>query len=237
MSDVELALGDCLEMMRTMADKSVDLVITSPPYNLGDGHHTRNYRHNPYADNMPECEYQQWQVDVLTELHRIVADGGSLLYNHKNRIRDGVTLSPYQWLFKTPWLLKQELVWFNGTPNFDKIRFFPRTERIYWLAKQADTKLVNVINHHDLFDWHPVGTQGTHTRAFPEQMVKDLLACFPDARTVFDPFAGSGTVAVGCIKHNRRFIGCELDPTYHAIAQRRIEDAAAQPMLFELEAA
>lgn len=51
---------------------------------------------------------------------------------------------------------------------------------------------------------------------------------------VFDPCAGSGTTAVACIKTGRRFIGCEINPAYFAIAQRRIEDAAAQPMLLEV---
>jgi len=231
-----LHLGDCLEIMKTMADKSVDLVITSPPYNLGDNHHTGNRRHNPYADDMPEAEYQEWQIEVLTELHRIVADGGSVLYNHKNRIKDGATLSPYSWLLRTPWVLKQELVWFNRSQNFDKVRFYPMTERVYWLAKSPSTKLVNVINRHDVFHWQATGTNAAHTRAFPEQMVAELLACFPDARTVLDPYMGSGTVGVVCHKHSRSFVGIELNPAYHAIAQRRIEDAAAQPLLFEVTA-
>lgn len=49
--------------------------------------------------------------------------------------------------------------------------------------------------------------------------------------TVFDPFMGSGTTGVACMQLGRNFIGCEIDPTYYAIASRRIRDAAAQPML------
>lgn len=56
----------------------------------------------------------------------------------------------------------------------------------------------------------------------------------PSGATVVDPFMGSGSTGVACIKMGCNFVGCEIDPTYHAIAKRRIEDAAAQPMLFEV---
>ena len=80
---VELHLGDCLEVMRSMPDKSVDAVITSPPFNLGNDHHTGNNRHNPYDDSMPESEYQAWQIAILDELWRILSDSGSVFYQHK----------------------------------------------------------------------------------------------------------------------------------------------------------
>ena len=55
--------------------------------------------------------------------------------------------------------------------------------------------------------------------------------------TVFDPFMGSGTTGVACVRTGRNFIGCEIDPTYYAIAQRRIAEAHLQPPLFPHEAA
>ena len=114
---------DCFDTMERICAHSIDLVITSPPYNLGNKHHTREKYHNPYNDDMPENEYQIWQSKVLEELHRIVHPKGSLLYNHKNRIRDGEQITPYEWILESYWVVKQELVWYNGTPNFDKIRF------------------------------------------------------------------------------------------------------------------
>ena len=59
---VQLYQGDCLEIMKSIPDKSVDAVITSPPFNLGNNHHTGNIRHNPYEDDLPEEKYQQWQT-------------------------------------------------------------------------------------------------------------------------------------------------------------------------------
>ena len=67
MSNIILKQGDCLELMKELPDESVDLIITSPPYNLGSKHHTGNNYHNPYPDDMPEGKYQEWQINVLNE--------------------------------------------------------------------------------------------------------------------------------------------------------------------------
>ena len=228
---------DCLEGMKRIPDGSVDMIITSPPYNLGKCHHTGNIRfksYNDYNDDMPEHLYQQWQIEVLNECHRVLKTNGSMWYNHKNRIRNGVQITPYEWLLNTNFIIKQEVVWFNGSQNFDKIRFYPMTERVYWLAKSPKTKMFNAINHHDVFDakdWKPVGTKGAFKRAFPVKMPVDILSCFPDAKVVLDPFMGSGTTAIACINTNRNFIGFELDPEYFKIAKQRIDEARKQTRL------
>ena len=224
---ITLIQGDCLEKMKDIADGSIDLTVTSPPYNLGSDHHTGSKRHIPYSDNLCEQEYQSTQINILQEIYRLTKDTGSILYNHKNRIKNGEQITPYSWLLKTQWVVKQEIIWVNRSQNFDKIRFYPWTERIYWLAKKPTTKLCNVLNHHDVFDfkeWKPVGTKGNHTRAFPVQMVQDLVSCFPDAQTVLDPFMGSGTTGVACKNLNRSFIGIEMDAEYFKIAESRIND-------------
>lgn len=228
MSEVKLHLGDCLEYMKSMPDKSVDAVITSPPFNLGNTHHTGNIRHNPYPDEMPEGEYQEWQILVLDEIHRLLADDGCVFYQHKNRIRNGIQITPYQWILKSKLIVKQELVWRNRSQNFDKVRFYPQTERVFWLAKQPGTMFSNAVGAHDIFEWRSEGTEGKHKRAFPLSFPSQMLACLPSPIVVFDPFMGSGTTGVACVQTGRNFIGCELDPGYFAIAQKRIADAQLQ---------
>ena len=222
----DLIHGDCLEEMAKMQENSINLVFTSPPYNLGNDHHTNSKRHQPYEDNLSEPEYQEWQIKVLNECHRILKENGSLFYNHKNRIRKGIQITPYEWLLKTKFIIKQEIIWFNGSQNFDKIRFYPMTERVYWLAKSPKTKLYNAISHHDLFtrkEWKAGGTKKQHTRTFPKKMVTDILKCFPDAKLILDPFAGSGTTAIAAINTNRKYICIEKEKKYYDIAQQRIE--------------
>lgn len=216
---------DCLKVMKSLEDKLIDITITSPPYNLGNKHHTGNNYHQAYDDDLPEDIYQKNQIDVLNEVFRITKDTGSLFYNHKNRIKKGVQITPYEWLLKTNWIIKQELVWFNRSQNFDKIRFYPMTERVYWLVKSPKTKLHNVINHHDLFDtkdWKPVGTKNNHTRAFPEKLVEDILKCFEDSQTVLDCYMGSGTTGLVSRTMNKNFIGIELEENYFNLSKERL---------------
>jgi modification methylase len=226
---------DCLEGMKQIPDGSIDLVVTSPPYNLGETHHTGNNRFSPYKDDLPEDEYQAQQIEVLSELYRILKPNGSIMYNHKNRIRDGKQITPYEWILKTKLIVKQEVVWFNGSQNFDKCRFYPMTERVYWLAKQIDTDFFNGINHHDFFnkdEWPSVGTNADHKRAFPLQFARYLVYCFPHAEVVLDPYMGSGTTAIACIKEHRHFIGFELSKEYFDKAVKRIKAEQAQLTLF-----
>ncbi len=224
---MKLINGDCLKVLSTLKESSVDLIITSPPYNLGNNHHTGNKQHRAYNDNLPEAKYQEQQLHFLNECFKILKETGSLIYNHKNRIKKGRQLSPYEWIFKSNFVVKQEIVWINRSQNFDKMRFYPFTERLYWLTKKPETKLFNSINHYDVFDWKewkPVGTKGNHTRAFPEKMVEDMLKCFPSAEVVLDPYMGSGTTGVIAKNLNKKFIGIELDKTYFDMAKKRINN-------------
>ena len=217
---------DCLEGLKKIQNNYVDLIITSPPYNLGNNHHTGAKRHKSYNDNLNEDDYQIWQTRVLDECFRVMKKNGSMIYNHKNRIKDGVQISPYSWIFKTKFIVKQEIVWINRSQNFDPIRFYPFTERVYWLTKDKKTKLKNTIKHHDVFswkEWPSVGTKSDFTRAFPEKFVEDILSVFPKTKIVLDPFIGSGTTAVVCKKNNVDFIGFEKMKKYVNLSNQRIK--------------
>lgn len=223
---------DCLEGLKNLPSDSVDLIITSPPYNLGTKHHTGNNHfksYTDYNDDIPEELYQRWQIDVLNECYRVLKPTGSMWYNHKNRIRNGIQITPYEWILKSNFahLVKQEIVWFNRSQNFDKCRFYPMTERVYWLVKDRKTKMFNVINHHDVFDtkdWKPVGTSGEFKRAYPEKMVEDIISCFESAEIVLDPFSGSGTTCAVAKRMGKYYIGIELLKEYCDIAEKRLEE-------------
>lgn len=223
--------GDCEDVLKQIPDGTVDLIITSPPYNLGNNHHTGNHRYQSYDDALPESQYQDWQIRVLNECYRVLNQNGSIFYNHKNRIKEGIQISPYEWIYKTPFIIKQELIWENGSQNFDKIRFYPMTERVYWMAKSNSTKLYNAINHKDFWkrdEWVPVKTKGTHKRAFPVKMVEDIIQCFPDSKIILDPFIGSGTTAVGAKSLDKDYIGIELNKEYVTIANERVANVKIQ---------
>lgn len=224
-----------LETMSRMPDNFVDLTITSPPYNLGVKHHTGNNRFNAYdeyIDDLPEDEYQMKQIEILNELYRVTKEGGSLMYNHKNRIKNGKQTTPYEWLLKTEWVIKQEIVWFNGSQNFDKCRFYPMTERIYWLSKGTNTDFVNNINQHDLIKDTAEGTDKIHKRAFPIKLAQRFIMCFPNAHLIYDPYMGSGTTAIAAIREKKNFIGSEISKNYFEVANQRIVNETIQTSLF-----
>ena len=223
MPEINLHNMDCMEGLSETEDSSYGLVITSPPYNLGNNHHTGNKRHKPYEDDMPEDKYQEWQIEILDECYRVLDDTGSMFYNHKNRIKNGLMISPLEWILKSKFYLKQELVWFNRSQNFDKCRFYPMTERVYWLSKMVKTEFHNDINHHDLFEWQAEGTDKEHKRAYPKQMVTDILQCFPSGTKVLDPFIGSGTTAIACYDLGFSLTGYEIDKDYFEAMTKRFE--------------
>lgn len=224
-----------LETMAKMPDNFIDLTITSPPYNLGKKHHTRGKvfdAYDTYVDDLEEIDYQQKQIEMLNELFRVTKNGGSVMYNHKNRIKNGIQISPYEWLTKTKWTIKQEIVWFNGSSNFDKCRFYPMTERIFWLSKGIETDFINNINQHDLIKDTAEGTNKEHKRAFPVKLAQRFIMCFPNAQIVFDPYMGSGTTAIASIKEKRNYLGSEISKNYFDSANKRISNHTAQQELF-----
>ena len=224
--------GDCLEIMDKFTSGSVSVCITSPPYNLGNNHHTNTHRHTPYNDYSEELKYQTKQTDVINEINRILYWDGWLFYNHKHRIKNGKMISPNEWLTLTSFILKQEIVWHNGSPNMDKCRFFPFTERIYCLAKSEDSKIYNRLNLTD--DWHisPVGAGGVHKRQFPVEIPNNLINSVGYIANVLDPYFGAGTVGVACEKNKIGWVGIEIEEKYCEIAANRIEQERKQLKLF-----
>jgi modification methylase len=216
--------GDALEMLKSMDSASIPLIVTSPPFNL-HYHHTGNNKTACYEDSMPEPDYQNWQIEILNECHRVLEPDGSMFYNHKNRINDGLQISPYEWIFKSNFFVKQEIVWVNGTSNFAKVRFYPFTERVYWLSKGKHTNFCNTLGKKDVVtrsEWKPQGTNHEHTRMFPLQLPSDIIKCFPKAKTILDPFGGAGTVAFVAEVLKKDWIIIEKDKKFCALANDRI---------------
>ena len=211
------------EGFKQIEDSSVDLIVTSPPYNMGKKLHTgSNYMdtYNTYDDNLPEDEYQQGQIEFLNECLRILKPTGSMFYNHKPRIRNGVTIHPLKWVLQSKFILKQEIIWRTGSQNFDKIRFYPFTERVYWLSKNHKTKLYNAVNLGDVWEFKNSKRDKLHKATFPIEMPETIIRCFGNAEIILDPYMGIGTTAKAVKKlnledgKNRKYIGFEIDKLY-----------------------
>jgi modification methylase len=213
---------------------SIDLIITSPPYNLGGKFHTGNIRYNnayhTYLDNIPEEDYQEQQIEFLNACYDKLKDGGSMFYNHKPRIKNGVCIHPLEWILKSKFILKQEIIWRNGSQNFDKIRFYPMTERVYWLVKNNKTKLFNSVGFSDVWEFKNPKRHPIHKATFPIDLPLTIIKCFDNASIICDPYAGIGTTCKAVVElnkddnKNRKYIGFDIDNTYCEIAKNDIAE-------------
>lgn len=228
--DAVLVLGDCLEVMADLGP--VDSVVTSPPYNLGGFHqmhggNSNKWEYESYSDNLPEPEYQNWQIEVCNSLWTLC--DGPLFYSHKNRIVEGRLISPITWLEKTMWVINQCVVLNKASgANVDKRRFFPVHENIYICAPGIDFKLNNSGCLTDV--WYVPQTNrkdAAHPATMPLIAAENCVGA-TKSQTILDPFMGSGTTGVACMNLGRRFIGIEIEEKYFDIACRRIELAASQ---------
>ena len=209
---------------KNIPNNFIDLIITSPPYNLGGKFHTGNTRYNQayntYDDNLPEDEYQKQQVEFLDACYDKLKDDGSIFYNHKPRIKNGICTHPLEWILKSKFILKQEIIWRCGSQNFDKIRFYPMTERIYWLVKNPKTKLFNEVGLSDIWEFKNSKRHPIHKATFPIDLPLTILKCFQDAKIICDPYMGVGTTAKAVIQlnkeenKNRKYLGFEIDKIY-----------------------
>ena len=104
--------GDVLEVLKKLPSESVDMIFTSPPYNidLGNRKDTNIAHYDSYNDNMNWEEYCQWQIQVLNECFRVVKPNGVLFYNHKDKFKEETYKNPIEILFKTNWKIKQNII-------------------------------------------------------------------------------------------------------------------------------
>ncbi len=160
-----------------MPSDSVDLGITSPPYNKkgkNKGWFVDKVVYSDYRDNMNESNYQNWQIDVLNELYRITKRGGSFSYKHKLRWERGKMIHPLEWISKTRWVVRQEIIWNRKIAgNIRGWRFWQVDERIYWLYKPRSDNLIG----QELKPQHAKLSSVWEIR--PEQGLKEHPAPFP----------------------------------------------------------
>jgi len=236
---------DCLEWMRSHPSNSIDTIIFSPPYNkkgLREGVKTceniwkgSNINYATYDDNMPEADYQQWQIDIVNECHRIIKPTGSIFYQHKIRNWARKGSHPMSWLSKTRAQFYQEIVWHRkSTTAMDARYLFNTTERIYWFCKdkpQVYKQQVAEQYRSDVWAIPPERQRG-HPAPFPEQLVEScLLLTTQPGDIVYDPFAGSGTTLAVAERLGRNSVGTEIDSAYVEIATARLNQPAIR--LFE----
>ena len=228
-----IVCGDVLEVMKQIPDGSVDLVITSPPYNIKNstGNGLKDGRggkwanaalqkgYSNYDDSMPHEEYVKWQRDCLKEMMRVISEDGAIFYNHKWRVQAGLLQDRQDIVNGLP--VRQIIIWRRkGGLNFNPGYFLPTYEIIYLIAKSKFKLSPKANAHGDIWEFTQE-MKNDHPAAFPMDLI-DRIISSTKAKIILDPFMGSGTTAISAINYKRNYIGIDISSEYCKMAKKRI---------------
>lgn len=258
MSDYKIICGDAAEKLKNIPDASVDMVMTSPPY-----------------DNLRT--YKGFKFDFKTiagELWRVVKDGGTVVWvvadGTENGSETGTSFRQALYFKELGFNIHDTMIWnkkaFSQVGSID-IRYPQTFEYMFVFSKgkpktfnaikdrrniHAGEKITSTIRERDghIHKAHSYGkiihdmgirfnvwdinqvknNKGAgHPAPFPLELARDHIISWSNkGDTVLDPFLGSGTSGVACVDTGRDFIGIEISPEYCELAKRRIDEAAAQ---------
>lgn len=249
--------GDCIEIMNSMPEKSIDLIFADPPYNL----QLQNELHRPnmtrvnavddYWDKFDSFEtYDEFTRQWLSACKRILKSTGSIwvIGSYHNIFRVGTIMQNLGF-----WILN-DVIWVktNPMPNFRGVRFTNAHETLIWACSGKGAKYT--FNHQAMkglndekqmrSDWWllPLATgservkdhngEKAHSTQKPEALLyRVILSSSNPGDVVLDPFFGSGTTGVVAKRLHRNWIGIEKEGKYIEVAQTRIN--AVQPELFD----
>lgn len=225
--------GDILAELKNFPDKCVDLVVTSPPYNLKNstGNGMKNGRggkwsnaalingYSTYDDNMPYDEYIHWQRQCLHEMMRVLNDDGAIFYNHKWRVQNGLIQDRHEIVDGFP--VRQIIIWRRkGGINFNPGYFLPTYEVIYMIAKPGFRLVPHANSYGDVWEF-PQEMKNKHPAPFPVALVERIISS-TDAKIILDPFMGSGSTAVAAKRLDRDFVGIEISEEYCEMSRDRL---------------
>lgn len=226
--------GDSLEIMKKLPKESIDLIVTSPPYNLKNstGNGMKDGRGGKWAnaslingyshhdDNMPHGEYVKWQNKCLKQMFRLLKEDGVIFYNHKRRVQNGLLQDRDDILKGLP--VRQIIIWKRaGGINFNSGYFLPTHEVIYMIPKSKFKLAPKANAYGDVWEFTQEMKNG-HPAPFPVALINRIVSS-TTGKIVLDPFMGSGTTAIVAMALGRDFIGIDISPEYCALAEKRIE--------------
>jgi adenine-specific DNA-methyltransferase len=252
-ADCVLFQGDCRELLETIPEKTVKLVITSPPYNIG----------KPYEKSLDLETYVRQQREIITACADKLTDDGSICWQVGNYVDSGsiipLDILLYRIFTSLNLKLRNRIVWHFEHGLHASKRFSGRYEVILWFTK-SDNYTFNLDavrvpqkypqkkhfkgpskgefssnplgkNPSDLWIFPNVKSnhveKSIHPCQFPVELVERLVLALTDENDwVLDPFMGVGTSAIAALMHSRRVLGAEVISKYFEVSIDRLEKAA-----------
>jgi len=240
----QIICGDCLEVLKSFPDESIDLIIADPPYMISQPSKKisrKSLSAKSWKRNMDirldfgewdyfkdETEYKNFTENWFRECIRVLKSK-SWIYIFFNKHKMGyldLELAPkykikprtiFTWLKSNPY------------PSFKKVNWLSASEFI-WVGSKGACKLKNFLNQNEMFNYMITPNKSIYGQTnHPTEKPISLIAKFIQTSSnkddiVLDPFAGSGTTGIACKKTGRNYILIEKDPEYVEIAKRRIEE-------------
>lgn len=246
-------LGDCLDFLKGIPDKAIQLIVTSPPYNIG----------KEYEKKLELNKYLQQQADVIKECVRVLKDDGSICWQVGNYVDNGsiVPLDSILYpIFSSLGLkMRNRVIWHFEHGLHCSKRFSGRYETIIWFTKSDEyffsLDTVRVPQKYPgkkhfkgpkagQYSGNPLGKnpgdvwiipnvksnhieKTSHPCQFPVELIERLVLSTTKAGDwVLDPFLGVGSTIVAALKNERRGAGAEIVPEYVRVAHERINAIA-----------
>jgi DNA modification methylase len=244
--------GDCLELMKTLNDGSVNIVLTSPPYNTGRNsgkmeNHERRY--DIYLEKRDESEYIEWTLELFKEFDRVLAKNGVVLYNmsYGNENQSQLWLTIASLIERSNFELADCIIWKKKSAlpnNVSPNRLTRICEYVLVLCRKSESKTFNCNKkvksysktgqkyYENVFNFIEAknndGPNALNKATFSSELVEKLIDMYSISNDdiILDPFMGTGTTAVGCINTNRHYIGFELSPAQVEYSINRAKEAS-----------
>jgi len=235
----KIIVGDCIKVMNSMPEKSVDLVFADPPYNIG-------LKYDNHKDNMPYEEYINWTEKWITAALRVLKDNGSIYI----AIGDEYAAEVVMILKKKGLYMRNWIIWHYTFGQNQRKKFSRSHAHVLYFTKHPTEFIFNADNirvrsvRQEIGDkranpkgkipddvWkisRVAGTFKERVKNFPCQMPLALLERVIKASSnigdiVLDPFIGSGTTAVACKKLGRKYIGIDISSNYVKNVENRLK--------------
>lgn len=242
--------GDCLDLLRSLPDESLQLVVTSPPYNIG----------KEYEKKLNLDEYLRQQRQVIAECVRALSPKGSICWQVGNYVDKGAIIPLDAVLYPIfsglGLKMRNRIIWHFEHGLHCSRRFSGRYETIIWFTKSDDYVFhldpVRVPQKYPgkkyfkgpkagQYSCNPLGKnpgdlwvipnvksnhveKTEHPCQFPVELIERLvLSLSNEGDWVLDPFLGTGTTVIAAIRHRRRGVGAEIVPKYIDLARQRIQ--------------
>ena len=240
---VTLYHGDCEQVLADRLSSHADpdfgqIVITSPPYNMGlvpggngrgmyrpgkssKGRRFRDGYTDSHDDAMPQGEYDAWQRRVLDLLWQTIPDDGAIYYNHRQRVEHGIARLPLGMDFGIP--LRQIITWDRKTGIGPNLRHYCSVAEWIFLFAKPDFSLVNhsASGMGDVWRLGMAQDDFGHPAPFPLSLPSRAIAS-TGARSVLDPFAGTGTTLLAATLAGIPSVGIEKSEAYCEVIAKRL---------------